>query len=45
MSFDPNKPYNDLPILPPKFNFDDLEILKKYEHNWANLKVIVLPVS
>ena len=23
----------------------DLEILKKYEYNWANLKVIVLPVS
>lgn len=35
MSFDPNKPYNDLPLLPPDFNFDDIEILKKV--NKANI--------
>ena len=35
MSFDPNKPYNDLPLLPPNFNIDDIEILKKV--NKANI--------
>jgi Fic family protein len=35
MPFDPNKPFNDLPSLPPKFNFDDIEILKKV--NKANI--------
>jgi Fic family protein len=35
MSFNPIKPYNDLPLLPPDFNFDDIEILKKV--NKANI--------
>lgn len=35
MSFDPNKPYNGLPLLPPEFNFDDVDILKKV--NKANI--------
>ena len=35
MKFNPNKPYNDLPLLPPDFNFDDIEILKKV--NKANI--------
>lgn len=35
MSFNPNKPYNNLPLLPPKFNFDDVDILKKV--NRANI--------
>ena len=35
MSFNPIKPYNDLPLLPPDFNFDDVEILKKV--NKANI--------
>ena len=35
MSFNPDKPYNDLPLLPPEFNFDDIEILKKV--NKANI--------
>lgn len=26
--FDKNKPYNELPLLPPQFNFDDVELLK-----------------
>jgi Fic family protein len=26
--FDPTKPYNKLPLLPPKVNFDDVELLK-----------------
>ena len=29
MPFNPNKPYNDLPLLPPAFDFDDIEIIKK----------------
>lgn len=33
--FDPYKPFNDLPNLPPDFNFDDIEILKKV--NKANI--------
>lgn len=33
--FDPQKPYNKLPKLPPDFNFDDVEILKKV--NLANI--------
>ena len=37
MSFDPNKPYNDLPQLPPDFKFDDIEILKKV--NRANIAI------
>ena len=37
MSFDPNKPYNDLPLLPPDFNFNDLDILKKV--NKANIAI------
>jgi Fic family protein len=37
MSFDPNKPYNDLPLLPPEFNFNDLDILKKV--NKANIAI------
>ncbi|MCM2339221.1 MAG: Fic family protein [Burkholderiales bacterium] len=28
MKNDPQKPYNNLPILPPDFNFDDIDILK-----------------
>ncbi len=35
MNFNPNKPFNELPFLPPKFNFDDIEILKKV--NRANI--------
>ena len=35
MNFDPNKPYNELPGLPPDFNFDDIDILKKV--NKANI--------
>lgn len=35
MSFDPKKPYNGLPLLPPEFNFDDVDILKKV--NKANI--------
>lgn len=35
MSFDPNKPYNGLPLIPPKFNFDDVDILKML--NSANM--------
>jgi Fic family protein len=35
MTFDPNNPYNDLPLLPPDFNFNDLDILKKV--NKANI--------
>ena len=35
MTFNPNKPYNDLPLLPPDFNFDDIQILKKV--NKANI--------
>jgi len=27
--YHPEQPYNELPILPPSFNFDDIEILKK----------------
>ena len=27
--FDKNKPYNNLPNLPPDFIFDDIDILKK----------------
>lgn len=34
-NFNPEQPYNDLPILPPSFNFDDVEILKKV--NNANI--------
>lgn len=33
--FNPNEPYNDLPLLPPKFDFNDLEIWKKV--NSANI--------
>jgi Fic family protein len=33
--FDPKKPYNDIPQLPPKCDFDDIEILKKV--NKANI--------
>lgn len=33
--FDPLKPYNSLPQLPPNFNFDDIAILKKL--NKANI--------
>lgn len=35
MNFDPNKPYNELPYLPPKYDFDDIDILKKV--NIANI--------
>ncbi len=38
--FDPRKPYNDLPVLPPDFNFDDIEILKKV--NKANIQLASL---
>ena len=37
MLFDPNKPYNDLPLLPPDFNFNDFDILKKV--NKANIAI------
>ncbi len=33
--FNPLEPYNDLPLLPPEFNFDDIQILKKV--NKANI--------
>lgn len=33
--FNPAEPYNELPLLPPKFNFDDIDILKKV--NKANI--------
>lgn len=33
--FNPNEPYNDLPKLPPDFDFDDIEIWKKV--NKANI--------
>jgi len=29
MKFDPNKPYNDLPLLPPKAEVESKQILKK----------------
>ena len=29
MSFDPNKPYNDLPLLPPKTDIERKFVLKK----------------
>lgn len=35
MSFDPNQPYQDLPLLPPAFELDDVDILKKV--NRANI--------
>jgi Fic family protein len=35
LTFDPTKPYNELPLLPPNFNFDDIDILKKV--NKANI--------
>jgi Fic family protein len=35
MPFNPNFPYNDLALLPPDFDFDDIEILKKV--NKANI--------
>jgi len=35
MPFNPNYPYNDLALLPPDFDFDDIEILKKV--NTANI--------
>ncbi len=35
MNFNPALPYNELPILPPNFNFEDIDILKKL--NVANL--------
>lgn len=34
---DPSKPYNDLPPLPPKYNFDDLEIYKALAKSLASL--------
>ena len=34
-SFEPDKPYNDLPLLPPNFDFDDIQIVKKV--NKANI--------
>jgi Fic family protein len=37
MVFDPTKPFNDLPLLPPDFNFDDIDILKKV--NKANIAI------
>lgn len=35
MPFNPNNPYNDLALLPPEFDFDDIDILKKV--NKANI--------
>lgn len=35
MPFDPQKPFNDLPLLPPDYDFDDLDIWKKV--NSANI--------
>lgn len=35
MPFNPNEPFNELPLLPPDFNFDDIEILKRV--NKANI--------
>lgn len=29
MAFNPEKPYNDLPLLPPEIDFDDVNLLKK----------------
>ncbi|MHC1736614.1 MAG: Fic family protein [Ignavibacteriaceae bacterium] len=34
-NFNPNEPYNDLPLLPPSFNFDEVEVLKRV--NSANI--------
>lgn len=34
-NFNPNEPYNNLSLLPPSFNFDEVEILKKV--NSANI--------
>jgi len=33
--FDPKNPNNKLPILPPKFDFDDIDILKVNKANIA----------
>lgn len=41
--FDPLKPYNNLPLLPPKCNFDDVRILKKV--NKANIALSKLEAS
>lgn len=43
MSFDPKKPYNELSLLSPQVNFDDVEILKKV--NSANIALSKLEGS
>jgi Fic family protein len=41
--YDPKKPYNDLPLLPPAFNFDNVAILKQV--NLANMALMKLNVK
>ena len=43
MKFDPKKPFNELPLLPPDINLDDVEILKKV--NSANIALSKLEGS
>ncbi len=43
MEFDPKKPYNQLPILPPPLDFDNVKILKKV--NAANIALSKLEGS
>lgn len=43
MNFDPKKPFNQLPFLPPQINLDDVEILKKV--NSANIALSKLAGS
>lgn len=40
MTFDPRKPYNALPLLPPKYDFDQVEILKRV--NTSNIALAKL---
>lgn len=40
MTFDPRKPYNSLPLLPPKYDFDQVEILKRV--NTSNIALAKL---
>lgn len=39
----PSKPYNNLPLLPPEFNFDDIDILKAV--NKANKELATLKAA
>lgn len=40
MKFDSRTPFNDLPLLPPKFDFDQIEILKRV--NTSNIAIAKL---